>query len=409
MKKLLVVCIWLFTFSAASIATARNLRVSGTVFEDADDDGLLDKGEIPLAGVVVSDGLTVTHTDASGYYEIYTGSDGTIFVSVPGTHHAPGNRFWRNIENPPYPGALADFPLLPNQGAADDRFTFVFVTDTHVGYGRNAKKGAAKAYASIAASKPALVIHGGDIVFDVLAVSDEEKAIEQFDYYVKSLLPMIKAPFYHSLGNHDVFGWERRNARKSVFYGKKMYRKYFGPTYYSFNFAHCHFVILDGISRTTHRGQPTYYGYVAPAQLDWLRKDLATIDPRQPVILVSHIPTINALASYFGVRSEFVTTPAGERASKHQIGNLQEVLQVFDGYNLRLVLGGHYHSYEEIHWKDNEREIMFVVGGSVCGEWWKGDRRIGLSSWPEGYTVIDVEGESFDFAYVPYGWQGTHE
>jgi predicted phosphodiesterase len=409
MKKLLFACVWLFTVSVTSLSTAENLKVGGTVFEDADGDGALGAKEKPLARVVVSDGVTATQTNEQGAYEIRTATGRILFVSVPGTHHAAENRFWQSLDKTHLPGSRVDFPLLANPDIVDQRFTFVFLTDTHVGHGRNAREGAAKAYAFIAALKPPLVIHGGDIVFDALAVSDEENAAEQFDYYAESLLPMINAPFYHVLGNHDVFGWERSIARKSSLYGKEMYRKYFGPTYYSFNYAHCHFVILDSIARTEDRSEPTYYGVVDKVQLEWLRHDLAAIGPRQPVILVSHIPSINALASFFGVRSELVTSPSGDKVPKHQISNLQELLLVLKGHNLRLVLGGHYHNYEEVHWKDNDRDVLFVVGGSVCGEWWKGDRTIGVSSWPEGYTVVNVVGDRFDLTYVPYGWQGTQE
>lgn len=198
--------------SIGAFSHAANLIVTGIVFEDADRDGAFDPDEKALAGVAVSDGKSVTRTDMRGFYEIRTEPGRMVFVSVPGAHHAAGNRFYRSVDNL---AGRADFPLVANPDVGDDRFTFVFVTDTHVGHGRNARQGAAKAYNSIAEVNPALVVHGGDIIFDALALSDEEKGREQYDFYTKSLAPIIKSPFYHALGNHDVFGWEREAAKSS--------------------------------------------------------------------------------------------------------------------------------------------------------------------------------------------------
>lgn len=192
-------------------------------------------------------------------------------------------------------------------------------------------------------------------------------------------------------------------------YGKRIYENYLGPTYYSFNYEHCHFIALDSIAYTENDGEPTYYGFVDNAQLEWLRQDLSVAGRSRPIILVTHIPTINALASYLGLRSEMVTTPDGKKVPKHQIANFRELLEILNGSNLRLALAGHYHTCEEVRWKDNQRDALFVLGGSVCGEWWKGDREVNGTSWPEGFTVVKVDGEEFELSYVSYGWRGTEE
>ncbi|UCD56181.1 MAG: hypothetical protein JSV16_10090, partial [Candidatus Hydrogenedentota bacterium] len=170
-------------------------------------------------------------------------------------------------------------------------------------------------------------------------------------------------------------------------------------------------VVLDSIAPTrTADGAMTYYGFIDSEQLEWLRKDLAQIGRSKPVILVSHIPTINALASAVGLETEFVSTPTGEKRLKHQVGNFQQILgEILKGYNFRLALAGHYHTYEEVRWKDNEHDALFVVGGSICGDWWRGDRIVGYSSWPEGFTLIKVDGEKFNVSYIPYGWEGVEE
>jgi hypothetical protein len=119
---------------------------------------------------------------------------------------------------------------------------------------------------------------------------------------------------------------------------------------------------------------------------------------------------INALASLFGLKIEVVRMPDGERTPKHRDYRLPRLLGgTLKGYNLKLVLAGHYHPCEEVHWKTSEHDALFVVGGSVSGAWWRGDRSAGASSWPEGFTLVEVDGENFETLYISYDWKGTEE
>lgn len=421
LKNLLVAAAMLSLILPGAPASADEVTVTGIVFDDADSNGVFDDGEAPLVGTSVSDGREVIVTDERGRYRIETEAD-FVFISVPGSHHAADNKYYRKIGD--LPGEKtgrkeklkkrADFPLRRNAGSSDGgKFTFAFVTDTHAAYYRRAKEGVVKAYSAVADLKPALVIHGGDVIFDALKTSDENAVEGQYKLYKSQLAPVIKSPFYHTIGNHDVFAWAAPSDTDPIppLYGKAMFKKYFGPTYYSFNYGRCHFVVLDSIGRTkTEAGETTYHGFIDDVQVEWLRKDLAAVGKEKPIIIVTHIPMINALASLFGTKSEVVPGPDGERTPKHQIHNLALVLgDVLRGYNFKLALAGHYHTFEEVHWKSNEHDTRFIVGGSICGEWWKGDHRLGLSSWPEGFTLIEVDGEKFAASYIPYGWKGTEE
>lgn len=386
------------------------LEVSGRVFDDANANGAFDADESALDGVVVSDGEAVVCTDKEGTYSLNTKSGKLIFVSVPGTHHAPGNKFYRYVQDEAKAAAY-DFALRKNSRANDGKFTFVFASDTHLGFLRHAREGTAKAFEAIMELNPDLLIHGGDVIYDALG-TDEELARKQYELYVNELMPLITVPFYHAVGNHDVFGWYSTDKSKSSspLYGKGMYEKYFGPRYYSFNYDQCHFVVLDSIARGTLKGgKTTYYGWVDRAQLEWLRKDLQHIDATRPIVLVSHIPTINALFSVFGLKGELAVTPTGETVPKHQISNFPDIFKLFSGHSFKLALAGHHHTFEEIHWKNNMQDTLFVVGGSICGEWWKGDREIGFVSWPEGFTLVKVDGQQFQVSHISYGWKGENE
>jgi len=55
------------------------------------------------------------------------------------------------------------------------------------------------------------------------------------------------------------------------------------------------------------------------------------------------------------------------------------------------VLQGHLHVIEEIVWKGTH----FITGGAVSGAWWGGP----FEGFPEGFVVVDIKGDEFDWYY----------
>jgi predicted phosphodiesterase len=83
------------------------------------------------------------------------------------------------------------------------------------------------------------------------------------------------------------------------------------------------------------------------------------------------------------------------------IENSRDVLDLFSGHNLKLVLQGHLHIVEEAYIDG----IRFITGGAVCAKWWEGPRQ-GME---EGYVLVHVTGEEIDWEYVDYGWDAVKE
>lgn len=70
---------------------------------------------------------------------------------------------------------------------------------------------------------------------------------------------------------------------------------------------------------------------------------------------------------------------------------------MFDNKNLKLVLQGHMHLYEEIKVKG----VQFITAGAISASWWGGP----YYGTEEGYLKVDINGNNFDWEYVDYGWE----
>jgi Icc protein len=278
----------------------------------------------------------------------------------------------------------------------------VFFTDTHCQPELSASEGTALALAKIRGLKPDLCIQGGDHAFDVAAVP-KERSLMLLDLYKKTEHTLDGIPVHHVIGNHDVFGRDPVShvETSDPLYGKKMFEQRFSShTYRSFDQAGYHFILLDSIQITPTR---QFDAMIDPAQLAWLKQDLAATPSGTPIIVATHVPLVSAAPQY---------GPPDDKASKAALaqaltnlhgfllGNAYDVISLFQGHNVVAVLQGHTHINEVVRWQG----VPFITSGAVCGNWWQGSR------WgtPEGFTVLELAGGKVDWHYETYGWRAPN-
>ena len=75
----------------------------------------------------------------------------------------------------------------------------------------------------------------------------------------------------------------------------------------------------------------------------------------------------------------------------------------FWGYNLKLVLQGHLHFLEDINVNN---QVHFITAGAVSGRWW--NNKPGDTP-QEGFLMVHVDGDDFQWEYVDYGWTPPHQ
>ena len=281
--------------------------------------------------------------------------------------------------------------LLFGQNRSENEKVIVFLTDIHVQPERNAIEGFKKAIQKVNELKPDYVITGGDVIFDALAVSFE-RADSLFNIYTE-LIKQIKAPVYNTMGNHDILGWYEKSgvSREHKFFGKKLYQSKIGKTYYSVDLNGIKLLVLNSIEELPEKGK--YYGYVNEEQLNWLKSELSKTDTNTTIIISTHIPL---LTTFSQIRNGSMA--ANERGLV--VENSKDVLDLFKRHNLRLVLQGHLHIYEDIN---IQNKIRFITGGAVSARWWTGPNE-GLE---EGFVLIKIKDDKISAEYIDYGWEAN--
>ena len=169
-------------------------------------------------------------------------------------------------------------------------FRFVHLTDLHIQPELGATEGVAKAVQKVLSlePRPNFIITGGDHIMDGLDVT-RERADLQFKLLKEALKP-LEMPIYHTVGNHDIFGWARKdgNSPKEHGYGKQLFQEKVsaGRTYRSFDFGDWHFILLDSIQPVSPHG---WNAEIDEDQLTWLQQDLSQTGKKRPKIGRAHV------------------------------------------------------------------------------------------------------------------------
>ena len=275
----------------------------------------------------------------------------------------------------------------------------VFFTDTHTQPELRANEGTALALKKVRSLRPDLCIQGGDHCFD-LAAAPRDRSLMLLDEYTKTEHTLDGIPIHHVIGNHDIFGREPSTnvSITDPLYGKKAFEQRFdSKTYRSFDQAGYHFILLDSIQITPERA---FDSTIDPAQLAWLKADLAATPAGTPILVASHVPIISAAPQY-ALRTDNASLGDAYTAltglHRFLLGNAREVTDCFECHNVIVVLQGHTHINETVFWRDTP----YITSGAVCGNWWHGSR------WgtPEGFTVLELAGGRAQWHYETYGWR----
>lgn len=332
--------------------------------------GKVTDGKKAIANAVLSDGFAVVKTDANGRYSITLNEKSEfLFLSTPAgydfkTDVGSVNRQYESL------GARNEIDfILKRLKQSDDKHHFIIWADPQV---KNKKDVAQMMETSVPDVKRLLkdlgskeLVHGigvGDLVWDALPLFDDyNKAVE-----------LMGIPFFQCLGNHDM---DYRQGGDET--SDRTFKKYYGPTYYSFNRGKAHYIVLDDVR---YLGEERKYdGYISEEQLAWMEKDLQHVAKDQLVIINAHIPIHNSVKNneaFYSILRSFTNV---------------HVMSGHTHYNRNVIRDG---VFEHNH-------------GAVCGAWWTGP--ICSDGSPRGYGVYEVTGTKMKWYYKGTGLDRKHQ
>jgi Icc protein len=269
----------------------------------------------------------------------------------------------------------------------DNEFSFVFMTDIHVQRENNAISGFRAAITRVNELNPDFVITGGDLIMDALGQSYGRA--DSLYYIFTTMQKEFKMPVYNTIGNHEHYGWYASSGADTNHpeYGKQMFEKRIGPRYQRIDRKGWVFLILDSVVKD---GKGGYEGGIDAEQIEWMKAQLADIDPKTPIVISLHIPLLTTEAQI--LRG---ATAANERGEV--VVNSKEVIDLFQNHNLVLVVQGHLHYYETLFVFGTN----YVTGGAVSAAWWEGPY-LGTE---EGFVLVKVVNDNVSWEYIDFGWK----
>jgi hypothetical protein len=359
-------------------AGAQQAVVRGVVFVDANGNGARDTSERGLAGVAVSNQETVVVTDSAGGFQLPVSQWGLVFVSVPNGYKSVG-AYWRNVASS---NAAVAFALRPE--AQPRTFTFVDASDPHT---RPETVDRIRRFRTMVDSlHPAFTIIAGDLVYD--SMSQQDSTATSFFDLVHGEIAKFAQPVWTVPGNHDHFGIIRSRSHvdaSNPMFGRRMYQHYFGPDYYSFSYGGVHLIGMNSVQRD----DSAYYGRIDSVQMAWLKRDLALVPAKEPVVTFMHIPLVSAWWGLLGYIDMPLVSDVvrinGKTDYRHTVGNVQEVLDALEGHNYPLAIGAHTHAAERLSFQSGGQTIRFEQSSAIVGPAQAGPMIV-----PSGFTLYTV-------------------
>lgn len=256
-------------------------------------------------------------------------------------------------------------------------FNFAYFTDTHLNMGNNGCfAGYEKAISDARTNTIDFIMTGGDNV-DIDGLKSDAATAHKLYGWLANTIKLSGIKFYPTIGNHDRFFGVGQN---DPLYNQGLFEKYLGKSYYSFDHKGWHIIVLN-----------TSNSVVEDAQKQWLADDLKKVAKDTPIIVSVHVPFL----------SVYYPALEGKYTSADTFSNFKEIWDMFEEKNLKLVLQGHMHLYEDIKVKG----VQFITAGSVAANWWSGP----YFGTEEGYVLVRIKGKSFTWEYVDFGWEAYHK
>ncbi|MEO8534304.1 MAG: calcineurin-like phosphoesterase family protein, partial [Flavobacterium sp.] len=349
----------------------QNSKISGIVFADTNKNDVLDKDEVVLPNVLVSNGKDIVSTNSKGRYAIARTTGNTVFVIKPKSYISKKNKqnsvqfyvpFDEIKEAKNY-----DFPLIPN--IENKNLKVVLLGDTQVDVMDDIHHVGKLVTEELMDKDIDFIVPLGDLSFDNLTIFKP----------LSETLGLIGAPVFYTIGNHDL------NFREAAFEDRdKSFESIFGPSYYAFEYGDQLFLVLNNIYPVNEKG---YTGRLDETQKQFISNLIAVKkDNFDSIHLFMHIPL-------------------------EEMEDKEWVIKALAPFSKVLISAGHTHTqYHKYFEREMGEPIHELVAGAVCGSWWEGPHDIDqipfalmYDGTPKGYWTVGINAGAYTYDYKVSG------
>ncbi len=382
-----------------SVVTIAQNQVSGTVYEDLNENQKLNRKEQGIPGVAVSNGTEVVLTDEKGEYTLPIGNDNIVFVIKPSGFKFPVNEYnlpqFYYIHKPEGSPAL-EFAGTPPTGPLPDEINFGLIPQQESNSFRILAFGDPQPYtkqemeyfhrAVASELKDAQNVEFGISLGDL--VGDDLNLFQPY----KEAVQEVGIPWHNVLGNHDInFDVQHDSLTDET------YETHFGPATYSCNYGKVHFIILDDILYPDPRDGESYWGGLREDQFRFIENNLKYVPKDHLIVLSIHIP--------FNDNKDH-----GPFNFNHQV----RLFKLLKDFPHTLSLSAHTHRQNQLllgseeGWQQKGVHHHYNVG-TTSGDWYSGrlnEKGIPVSTMrdgtPKGYAYINFDDNRYTIDYKAF-------
>ena len=357
-----------------------------------------EQGE-PVVGCVVSDGKQCVATDSNGHYTLKSDMANTrfVFISIPAGYQIPYRKsVIQNFRRIPrhQKGATANFTLA-KRTEPTDKYTVIMIGDPQM-RGLDID-GSGERYRDVVLpdieqykktrSGEFFAINLGDLVYNWMAGYDDYMDISATTTY----------PMCHVIGNHD---YDQSNIIEGKL-GTPYFEEYISPTYYSLTIGKVHYVMVNSIEYSREDGKKHYKSGLDDEQMKWLEEDLKFVPKDYTIVICGHAQLFKKKGS----------SPNGSHG-KYNV-NYERYTELLKQYKKVYSWSGHYHTNNGYSYAGNEKfpgmDHIEAITVARCIGTLRSNMEIDNDGTPNGYMVVEVDGENFDWWYKVVGKDRSYQ
>ncbi|MCI1640142.1 MAG: calcineurin-like phosphoesterase C-terminal domain-containing protein, partial [Bacteroidales bacterium] len=363
-----------------------------------------DDGE-PVAGVKVSDGHKIVTTDKNGDYRMYsTKEQGFVFITTPRNYVAVSKDglqpdFYAHLTKPAWEPENHDFVLRREN---QDKYSVIMITDLHLTNSdakpdleefHNVAMPVIRRQAdTLGEIGPVYSMNLGDLSHDLYWYRYKYNLQDAYNTLKEEKYPTV---LYSVSGNHDNDGAvSTKNEDRDA---EHLYRKVFGPEYYSIDIGKDHWVMMDDIiylntpkKKTVYKikGNRDYVKGFTKAEMEWLANDLKYVSDTTNVYVCTHSPI--TFEDPFGINTKGTTF--------HRLSQMDSLNTIFKRFGKATIFCGHAHRLQIFDSRKYSSFHEYIIP-ALSGNMWttSPNRELGVDGCDGGFLIGKISKDTTYF------------